>query len=395
MAAATSTAAGAGPVSAGPPPGGTAWPGDSRHFWGIYSLAWIPYAAGYLVLAFTSDCTSLAKAATYGVLFAVPGAALGVGPVQLTRRWDWPPERPARFAGIHLGLALLYTVLWLGTVDLLLAVVRVLQGGPFRLAGLDASLFRWHFVAGLLLYGTLVAVTYLARTGRRLRAERERAARSEALRVRARIEAMESRLSPHFLFNALHSSLSLIRRAPERAETAIERLGDLLRYAVDGPDRDGREEVTLAREMEMVEAYLEVEELRLGDRLRVASSVTEEAREARLPPLTIQPLVENAVQHGVSASEEGGTVHVRAWREGDSLRITVRDDGPGASPEDVRSSDGSGLELVEKRLELLYGEDASVEVATSPDEGFEVRVRIPVEPDAGAVSAGSSGRDAE
>jgi hypothetical protein len=379
MSGATPAAAAAGPVPGSLEGAGPDWPTDSRLFWGIYVLAWIPYAAGYLVLGFSSECTSLGAAATHGVTFALPGALLGVGPVLLTRRWDWPPERPVRFALLHLAGAVTFTVLWLLGVNVLLGLRRVLAGGTFGLAPLGGSLLRWHFVAGLLVYGALVSGTYLARTGRRLQQERERAARTEALRVRARIEALESRLSPHFLFNALHSSLSLIRRAPDRAERSIERLGDLLRYAVDGEGRAGSETVSLERELEMVDAYLEIEDLRLGDRLRLDREVGEDALEVRLPPLTVQPLVENAVQHGVAESESGGTVRLEAAVADGSLEVVVRDDGPGADPEAVESSDGVGLRLVRRRLELIYGEEASLEVDTGPGDGFRARIRIPVE----------------
>lgn len=385
-------AAGAGAVD----DGGMKWPSDSRLFWGIYGLAWIPYAAGYLVLSVTSDCTGVGQAASMGGMFTVPAAVVGVGAVRMTRRWDWPPEDPVRFALVHLLGAVLFTVVWLTGVDLLMALRRVVKGGSFRLAGLNSGLLRWHFVAGLLLYGAIVTVTYLARTGRRLQRERERAARTEALRVKAEIEAIESRLNPHFLFNALHSCLSLIRRAPGRAETAVERLGDLLRYAVGAGEELGREEVSLQREVEMVRTYLDLEKLRLGDRLTVREDVEEEALDVRLAPLTIQPLVENAVQHGISEVRDGGTIHLEAELRDDDgstyLIITVRDDGSGADTAAVQSPEGTGLDLVRDRLALLYGKEGALEIDTSPGEGFEARVRIPIEDGAGERDPAARGR---
>lgn len=381
MTPATPSAAGLGPVPGADEGAGPDWPSSSRVFWGIYALGWIPYAAGYLVLGFSSECTSLGTAATYGAMFAVPGAVLGVGPIHLTRRWDWPPERPLRFALLHLGAAALFTFMWLGSLNVLMGLRRLAAGGSFALAPLGSGPFRWHVVAGLLVYGVLVSVTYLARTGRRLQRETERAARTDALRVRAQIQALESRLSPHFLFNALHSSLSLVRRDPERAERSIERLGDLLRYAVDGDRGPGEEEVTLERELEMVDAYLELEELRLGDRLRVERSVDPETLGVPLPPLSVQPLVENAVQHGIAESTEGGTVTLSATVEDGDLVVAVRDDGPGADPESVWSSEGMGLRLVRERLDLLYGEAASLDVDPDAEGGFVARVRIPIDRD--------------
>lgn len=376
------TLAGAGASASGAPTASLELPSDSRIFWTIYGLAWIPYGGGYLVLALTSDCTSLGTAATLGGMFTGPAALVGVGAVTLTRYWDWPPDRPLRFGLVHLAGALAFSFVWLVAVDLLFALRRLAEGGSFRLVWFRNELFRWHLLAGLLLYGTIVTVTYLARTGRRLQQERERAARSEALRVQAQIEAIESRLNPHFLFNSLHSALSLIRRAPERAERAMERLGDLLRYAVGADEEAGTEEVTLDRELEMVRTYLELERLRLGDRLEVREEIDVHALGVRLPPLTVQPLVENAVRHGIAEAPEGGTLELVATLEGgepgEELVITVRDDGPGAEPEAVRSAEGMGLALVRERLGLLYGDGASLEIDTRPGEGFEARVRIPL-----------------
>lgn len=358
------------------------WPSDSPLFWTIYGLAWLPFAAGYLLIAVSGGCTTVADGGTWAATFTLPGALLGVGAVRMTRYRDWPPDHPIRFGLLHLACALGYTALWLAGAGLVLGLFGVAQGRSFQIVGLDSGLFRWHIVAGLLLYGAIVAVTYLARTGRRLQGERERAVRREALRVRAEIESIQSRLNPHFLFNALHSVLSLIRRAPERAERALEQLGDLLRYAVDGGEEAGAEQVSLRTELEMVRTYLELEKLRFGDRLQVTEAVDDEALDVQLPPLTIQPLVENAVQHGIGESPDGGVLSLRAALEngggGPRVVVVVGDDGPGADPDEIRASDGMGIQLVRQRLELMYGEAAGLEIETRAREGFEARIRIPV-----------------
>ena len=359
----------------------------SRTFWSVYAGVWSVFVFGYFVMILLRSRRSALEAAEPALAFTLPAALLGVGVVHLARRWDWPPARPVRFSLLHLASAAAYALAWGGSLSLVFGLQRMLAGGPFELPSFDNTLIALHLVFGLVLYGAVAGGTYLARVARRLRAERERAARAEALRARARLRALRARLNPHFLFNALHSVLALIRRAPDRAERAVERLGDLLRYAIgSGPAADAAGEgpgrVTLGREMEMVRSYLELEKIRLGDRLELEEEVTDEAAGQPVPPLSVQPLVENAVQHGIAETGEGGTVHLEAdVVAGDGsprLRVLVRDDGPGADPASVRASDGLGLSLVRRRLELACGPDAELIVDTAPGRGFEARIEMPV-----------------
>ena len=370
-------------------------------FWFVYSVAWAVLLLGYSVmLLLLSERTPLQSVGP-AAGFTLPAALLGVGVVHVARRWSWPPERPVRFSVLHLASASLYSLTWGLSLSLVIGFQRMLMGAPFEMPSLDNTIIALHLLFGLVVYGAIAGGTYLARIGRRLRAERERAARAEALRARAQFRALRARLNPHFLFNSLHSVLSLIRRAPERAEHAVEHLGELLRYAVgSGPvgddDGSGPEQVTLGREMEMVRSYLALEKIRLGDRLTVDEDVTDEAAAVRIPPLSVQPLVENAVQHGIGESPDGGTLGVAArvevHGEAPRLCVRVRDDGPGADPDALDSSDGIGLELVRRRLQILYGRGAELELETAPGEGFEARVRAPVG-QGGAASSEQGGEE--
>lgn len=375
---------------------------SARLFWAIYAAAWAVFVFGYFVMVLLRSERSVLQAAEPAVAFTLPAALLGVGVVHLARRLDWPPEEPVRFSLLHLASASVYSLAWGTSLSLFFGLQRTLAGRPFQMPSFDHTLIALHLVFGLVVYGAIAGGTYLARVGRRLRAQRERAARAEALRTRAQFRALRARLNPHFLFNSLHSVLALIRRAPGRAERAVEHLGELLRYAVgSGPVRDGEaggtEQVTLGRELEMVRTYLELEEIRLGDRLRVEMEVSSKAAAVHVPPLSVQPLVENAVQHGIGESPDGGTVrleaHVDDGGASERLRVRIRDDGPGADPGEVEASDGIGLSLVRRRLQLLYGEEAELALDTARGEGFEVRLETPA--DGGAartrVSAGGEG----
>ena len=189
-----------------------------------------------------------------------------------------------------------------------------------------------------------------------LHAERERSLRAEALAHQARLEVLRWKLNPHFLFNALNAISTLVIDGRSREASAmIARLGDLLRSTLDLP---AGPEISLAAEIELVRRYLDIEQVRFGDRLSLDVSVDDDAWTALVPPLILQPIVENAIRHAVAARVAGGRVLVHARRAADRLLVTVEDDGPGiANGADVAvSRKGIGLANTRERLRLLYGD---------------------------------------
>lgn len=371
-------------------------PSRSRLYWGVYACAWAGFTAFFVLVRCVLQGGTVPKATLATLPFTGPAAVIGVGAVLLTRRWDWPPDSLPGFVAFHLVAAVAYSALWVASISLIVGLRRAALGGPFDMPGLDSSTLRLFFLFGVLIYGTITAVTYLARTVRRLHVERQRVARAEALQARSRLQAIRARVRPHFLYNVLHSATSLIRRAPDRAERALERLAELLRYATGRAEGRQGDEVTLRRELEMVRTYLELEKLRLGDRLSVERDVPDEAREMRIPPLTVQPLVENAIQHGIAPRAEGGVMTIEAELDGTgdehALVVVVRDNGPGATEEDVEASNGTGLRLVRERLELRYDGRGGLTIESRPGRGFESRVRVPVEGVAGREGNGGDPR---
>ena len=217
-----------------------------------------------------------------------------------------------------------------------------------------------------------------------------RTSQLEADLTAAQLSALKGQLHPHFLFNALHSVGGMIRgERSKEALGALARIGDLLRTSLDaGPEQF----VSLERELELATRYLEVEELRLGERLRVEVDVPEELHCAEVPAFITQPLVENAVKHGIASDTEGGTVRLRAVAAGGGvrLRIDVEDDGPGFAE---GSPEGVGLRHVRSRLAALFEGDARLELG--PREGGGTRARLelplddlPAQPDEGATQGG-------
>ena len=206
-----------------------------------------------------------------------------------------------------------------------------------------------------------------------LAAERERAARAEALAHEARLQALRFQLQPHFLFNTLNAiSTLVVEQRTDEASRMLARLSQFLRLTLD---EHGTRQVTLDEELELVGRYLEIEQVRFADRLRVCYAVAADARAALVPALLLQPLVENAVRYAVAPREEGGTLAIEARRDGDRLLVSVADDGPGlpagAAPR------GIGLRNVRERLEQLYGDAHQLRLAEAAGGGLQVTIALP------------------
>jgi signal transduction histidine kinase len=199
------------------------------------------------------------------------------------------------------------------------------------------------------------------------------------LAATAQLAALRAQINPHFLFNSLNSIAQLIRSDPDKAETCVERLADIFRYILR---RAEKEFVPLADELEMAQAYLEIERARFGDRLLVETHVDPRSLQQLIPNLILQPLVENAVKHGLSRKIGTGTVRIAAEVTDGCLTISVGDDGlgmPGGTLDDVYER-GVGLRNLRDRLERLYGAAHPPEIRSAPGGGTEVRLRLPVRP---------------
>jgi LytS/YehU family sensor histidine kinase len=208
---------------------------------------------------------------------------------------------------------------------------------------------------------------------------RERAVRAsqlEAQLVQARLEALRAQLNPHFLFNALNSVAMLVRlKANSDALKAVVSLSEVLRQALAGR---GAQEVALREELSLVDHYLQVEQLRFRDRLRVTVDAQPDTLHASVPSLILQPLVENAIRHGIARRDEGGHVKIFGRRGNGRLVLEVRDDGPGfPTGWDPAASGRVGLANTRERLERLYGSAFTFETTNAPSGGAVVRVEIP------------------
>ena len=193
----------------------------------------------------------------------------------------------------------------------------------------------------------------------------------EAQLAQASLQALKMQLNPHFLFNTLNSISSLMYTDVESADAMLARLSEFLRMTVD---RELPQEVPLEQEIDFIRRYLEIEKIRFEERLRIDIQIDADAQRASVPSLALQPLVENAIHHGIAPRAKGGAIEIRAHRENAHLRLSVTDDGVGASEQ---RRERVGLANTRARLNRLYGADQQLSITDSPQGGFRVDIVIP------------------
>ncbi len=299
------------------------------------------------------------------------------------RRWPLDDERPARWrhAAVHAGLsALLSAGASVIEAPLLVAIgASPLPGLPWP--ALVPVLLAYSFHAGVIQYWAVVVIQALLRSRQQALA-REREAlelqmgRTELARqlTASQLSALKMQLQPHFLFNTLGAIMVLVQQGRRgEAEGMLARLSDLLRLVVDEVHM---QEVPLWRELEFLRLYLSIEEVRFQDRLRVRIATEPHLSDAMVPHMVLQPIVENAVRHGLGQSEEAVGIDIEARQHDGHLVLTVSDDGRG-SPDGALQRRGVGLTNTENRLTALYGGAGSLRVERRAPRGVRVTVALP------------------
>jgi two-component system LytT family sensor kinase len=236
-----------------------------------------------------------------------------------------------------------------------------------------ASLVEYVIQDNLLIAWIIMAATqaYIYH-GRCVEGEIKSAQLSSDL-AQAELQTLRAKLHPHFLFNTLNSIAALIHKDPKAADRMVARLSDLLRGALQ---RVTSQEVPLAEELRFLEHYLEIERVRFSDRLQIQMDIAPGTLRASIPSLSLQPLVENAIRHGIAHRSELGSIVIRALHEGEMLILEVQDNGPGIKP-GVLVNDGVGLSTIRGRLEKLYGAEQRFELSNIADGGFKARIAVP------------------
>jgi len=256
--------------------------------------------------------------------------------------------------------------------------VRMLPLAGYRNSPSAARVvFMSRFHADVLTCWVVFGVRHGIEYYRQYRMRQLRSSQLEAQLAQAQLDVLKMQLQPHFLFNTLHSISTLMHRDVESADRMISRLSEFLRLTLNSA---GEQEVTLKQEIECLDKYLEIEQARFGDRLEVRRSIDPETLHLLVPNLILQPLVENAVRHGIAPHAARGRIEVGARLEEGCLRIEVLDDGRGSHGEIL---EGVGISRTRARLDRLYGSGSRLEMRNGPRGGFQVRLTIPKRTEAG------------
>ncbi len=351
--------------------------GDWRHrltrlgfIWGAWTLVGLFYSSQiYFYFVRTERPVSLAWAAAWQ-LIAVYLFALFTPPVLwLARRY--------RIERLNWRRNLLMHFLWGTLISAVLSAAHVTIDSAFGHGFADFTLFNlarrtfFNLDKELLVYWLLVLISHAFNYYQRYREGELRASQ-------AQLQALKMQLHPHFLFNTLHSISALVHKDPDAADRMISRLGDFLRLTLEN---SGNQEVTLQKEVEFLKCYLEIERVRFQDRLTTRMDIDARTLDARVPYLILQPIVENAIRHGIAPRSSPGRIEILAKRDNGSLRIQVKDNGPGLpdiSATEGKAREGLGLANTRARLRQLYGPTHRFELHNDPAGGLVVTLEIPV-----------------
>ena len=348
--------------------------------------------AGALTKPFIGRTLLLAAGSTIvGVIFALPmwksqwNQALPqwwawglIAPlmVMADRRLPFSSEQFGRRVAAFVVGDVVFTTIYVYVFFVLRAALGNMKWDHLTLKGMVSWEFVDWFMWSSLIYWMIIGALQAYRYYGHYMSSELRLQRLEKSYSQARLNALRMQLDPHFLFNALNTISSHVERDPRLTRSMIEHLGDLLRMSLETKDR---QEVPLAEELAFLDHYLEIQKIRFGEQLEVVIDVAPEVRYASVPSLFLQPLVENAIRHGISRRATGGTVSVIAQKIGENLSIRVEDDGAGLPPAwSLERSAGLGLSVTRERMAGLYPDDYSFMVRRRPEGGTAVEIMLPL-----------------
>lgn len=330
-------------------------------------VMWLPFFAIWTLVTMSFGSLAWPTVLANSLISMGSAGVLGIAVWYACRRWPWPHGFDVKFYLLQLVLAIVYGALWTAAICLM----EYRRGAP----GL-AALLTWPALArqslmGVWFYAVFAGISHSVQTRDRLHEKETLAARADALASAARLQALRARLNPHFLFNALHTLAALVKFRPALAESAIERLGDMLRYTLK---EDSRGMVEFSEEYDFTRQYLAFEQLRYEHRLAVDFEVDPASFDFDVPPFSIQTLAENAVHHAIAIRPEGGSIWIKCASTNGTLHVSVRDNGPGGSH--AGESHQFGLRSVRERLLAAFGSSAELRVDSNAD-GFEASFVVP------------------
>ena len=297
--------------------------------------------------------------------------------LRLGRRFPPIKFRPLSTWVVHLVSALVVGLTfsgWMTCLEALLNPYAVpVPQAPFRSIWTDR--FNNGIVADFLLYATILIVNSVLESRERLAQQHTETARLNEQLSKAQLRALRQQIEPHFLFNTLHAVSGLVREGRnEAAVSMIVGLSDLLRRVLED---SSRQQVPLQEEMEFTQTYLDIQKVRFADRLQLTVDVPPDLWLAQVPSLILQPMVENAVNHGIAKRDQGGSIRIGASRTNGTLTLSVRNDGPSLAANWEAENSGIGIANVRTRLQSLYGEGFTLNLRNQDGGGVEASVSLP------------------
>lgn len=358
----------------------------SRRNWPVWKLSlvsWTAYGAlhvigSYVYVTSTRSEDALSQALLYNFALACSWALASLPLLSVARRFGFERVKWKASLAVHAVACVAAT-----------AAVACFIVAWTRIFGLDDALtpliasFAMYFQDNLPVGPAVMALAHAVQYYGRFRERQLESARLETRLAQAQLEILRSQLEPHFLFNTLNSIAALTRRDPEAAERMTLQLSSLLRVSLDC---DGAQLVPLQQELRLLQSYLDIQQTRFQDRLTVRMAIDPGSLSLLVPSIMLQPLVENAIRHGIARSAAPGRLEISASKQGESLIIEIEDNGVGLMTGAQTSSSGFGLRNTRARLEQLYGNRHRLRLQSGQGGGCRVTLELPAAPPALAVA---------
>ena len=307
------------------------------------------------------------------ILYWVPWAVTTPFMLRFARRFPIAQRRSWSVHFAYFVVGDLIFAVWCAALQFYLHPYSATQKESFRHL-LQSKVLDGTFTC-VIFYGVILTIGAALESRRRLAEQQTETARLNEQLSTAQLDSLRRQIEPHFLFNTLNSIAGLVReQRNDAAVNMIAGLSDLLRRSLDGSPH---QQVPLCEEMEFAQKYLDIQKMRFADRLRISTDIPLDLYPAQVPSLILQPMVENAIKHGIAHRAQGGTIHIAASRQNGTLTLRVSNDGPGLAPGWETANPGIGISNVRTRLQSLYGEASDLTLRNQPTGGVEVALSLP------------------
>jgi len=343
----------------------------------FFLIALIFTSEKYFKYLYKKEPYSFFNSLKWSTVSWLPWAVFCIFIVKLSKRFIINKENWKRTVPIHFVFAVFFSTIHSVIFYFVYRVVYFYSG---KVADLDIFLFILTFISlDILTYWIIIGVIYSLNYYHKYQEKKLKASQLEAHLAKSQLEVLKMQLHPHFLFNSLNAISALIRKDKEAAEKMLTQLSDILRMSLEN---SGLQEVPLKEELEFLNRYFEIQKIRFGDRLNIRLNINLDTYNALIPNLILQPLVENAIRHGISPRDKGGTIEIDSRFENEKLIMNISDDGVGLKEDkDAVMKKGFGLSSTKERLKHLYGKNHDFDIKNRESGGVKVTMEIPVKMD--------------